>query len=65
MRVLLWKILRNLNQLFFWQDGISERGRILDLNINETGMKVYVENLRTHEMIILTAERVYREKDCK
>lgn len=57
--------IKKFEPVVFWQDGISERGRILDLNINETGMKVYVENLRTHEMVILTAERVYREKDCK
>lgn len=57
--------IKKFEPVVFWQDGISERGCILDLNINETGMKVYVENLRTHEMVILTAERVYREKDCK
>jgi len=57
--------IKKFEPVVFWQDGISERGRILDLNIDETGMKVYVENLRTHEMVILTAESVYREKDCK
>ena len=57
--------IKKFEPVVFWQDGISERGRILDLNIDETGMRVYVENLRTHEMVILTAENVYREKDCK
>lgn len=57
--------IKKFEPVVFWQDGISERGRILDLNIDETGMKVYIENLRTHGMVILTAERVYKEKDCK
>ena len=51
--------------VIFWKHGTMEHGRILDIKLEETGMQVFVENMRTHEMLVLDAEMVHREKDCR
>ena len=53
------------DQVIYWYNGIMERGRVLDVKLEEDGMKLFIENLRTHETIILDTETVYREENCK
>lgn len=57
--------IKKFESVIFWVDGIMERGRLLDIKLEDEGTFFYVENIRTHEMLVLNAEMVYREKDCK
>lgn len=57
--------IKKFEQVVFWKHGTMNRGRVLDIKLEEDGMKLFIENLRTHEMLMLDAEMVYREKDCK
>lgn len=60
--------MENINKfesVIFWKHGTMDRGRILDVRLTEDGMKFFVENERTHEMLTLDAEMVCRERDCK
>lgn len=57
--------IKKFESVVFWKHGTMNRGRILDVKLEEDGMKLFIENLRTHEMLMLDAEMVYREKDCK
>lgn len=38
--------------VFYTENGIIEPGRILDVKLTEGGLKIYVENLLTHSMIM-------------
>ena len=57
--------IKKFEPVIFWKHGMMNRGRVLDIKLEEDGMKLYIENERTHEMMLLDAEMVYREKDCK
>ena len=57
--------IKKFESVIFWKHGAMNRGQVLDVKLEENGMKLFIENLRTHEMLILDAEMVYREKDCK
>lgn len=57
--------IKKFESVVFWKHGTINRGRILDVKLEEDGMKLFIENLRTHEMLMLDAEMVYREKDCR
>lgn len=57
--------IKKFEQVVFWKHGTMNCGRVLDIKLEEDGMKLFIENLRTHEMLMLDAEMVYREKDCK
>lgn len=59
------KDIKLYDQVIYWYNGIMERGRVLDVKLEEDGIKLFIENLRTHEMLILDAEMVYREENCK
>ena len=59
------KDIKLYDQVIYWYNGIMERGCVLDVKLEEDGMKLFIENLRTHEMLILDAEMVYREENCK
>jgi len=56
--------IKKFEPVVFWVDGMQERGRILDISLDEDGSIYYVENLRTHEMFTLRADCVFFEKYC-
>ena len=57
--------IKKFEPVIFWQNGVMERGRILDVSLTDEGAIFYVENMRNHEMFSLKAEMVYKEKECK
>ena len=57
--------IKKYESVIFWKHGAMNRGQVLDVKLEEDGMKLLVENDRTHEMLTLDAEMVYREEDCK
>lgn len=57
--------IKKFELVIFWKNGTMERGKLLDIKLKDEGAFFYVENIRTHEMLILNAEIVYKEKDCK
>lgn len=56
--------IKKFEPVVFWVEGVAERGRILDISLDETGSIYYVENLKTHEMLTLRADCVFFEKYC-
>jgi len=57
--------IKKFESVIYWKHGMMNRGRILDIKLEENGMKLYVEDERTHKMLMLDAEMVNRERDCK
>lgn len=55
--------IKKFEPVVFWIDGVGERGRLLDVTIDEEGSLYYVENTRTHEMVTLRANMVFKEVD--
>lgn len=59
------KDIKKFESVIFWIDGTMERGKLLDVILTEEGLFFQVENIRTHEMLRLRAELVFREEECK
>ena len=54
---------KKFEPVVFWVDGLAEHGRLLDLSLDDEGSIYYVENMRTHEMVTLRANLVFKETD--
>lgn len=53
--------IKKFESVIFWHKGIMKKGRLLDVALKEDGLTVYVEDLKSHEMLALTPEQVTKE----
>lgn len=57
--------IKKFESVVFWLDGIMERGRVLDVAFKDNELFFYVEKIRTHDMLCLRADLVFKEEECK
>lgn len=57
--------IKKFETVIFWKHGTMNRGHVLDIKLEEDGMRLLVENERTHEMLMLDAEMIFKESECK